>query len=233
MGISQCGGCGTTAALALLNDAVKKGGVMASSHVGGLSGAFIPVSEDEGMIAAANSGCLTLEKLEAMTAVCSVGLDMIAVPGDTSAAVISALIADELAIGVANTKTTAVRLIPGATADIESLLGKPTEKLEAPSCIHEGNDIVYYYDGLEIVTSPGKNGSTVISLTLTSDAHKTEEGIAVGSSLADATAAYGAHDSKKSSPDFGRYVFLKSTTSLTLLTDADNIVTSISYTHEG
>ena len=112
MGISQCGGCGTTAALALLNDAVKKGGVMASSKVGGLSGAFIPVSEDEGMIAAANSGCLTLEKLEAMTAVCSVGLDMIAVPGDTSAAVISALIADELAIGVANTKTTAVRLIP-------------------------------------------------------------------------------------------------------------------------
>ena len=112
MGIPQCGGCGTTAALALLNDAVKKGGVMASSKVGGLSGAFIPVSEDEGMIAAANSGCLTLEKLEAMTAVCSVGLDMIAVPGDTSAAVISALIADELAIGVANTKTTAVRLIP-------------------------------------------------------------------------------------------------------------------------
>ena len=112
MGISCCGGCGTTAALALLNDAVKKGGVMASSKVGGLSGAFIPVSEDEGMIAAAKSGCLTLEKLEAMTAVCSVGLDMIAVPGDTSAAVISALIADELAIGVANTKTTAVRVIP-------------------------------------------------------------------------------------------------------------------------
>lgn len=112
MGIACCGGCGTTAALALLNDAVKKGGVMASSKVGGLSGAFIPVSEDEGMIAAANSGCLTLEKLEAMTAVCSVGLDMIAVPGDTSAAVISALIADELSIGVANTKTTAVRLIP-------------------------------------------------------------------------------------------------------------------------
>ncbi len=112
MGISQCGGCGTTAALAMLNDAVKKGGVMASSKVGGLSGSFIPVSEDEGMIAAAKSGCLTLEKLEAMTAVCSVGLDMIAVPGDTSAAVISALIADELSIGVANTKTTAVRLIP-------------------------------------------------------------------------------------------------------------------------
>ena len=112
MGISCCGGCGTTAALALLNDAVKKGGVMASSKVGGLSGAFIPVSEDEGMIAAAKSGCLTIEKLEAMTAVCSVGLDMIAIPGDTSAAVISALIADELAIGVANTKTTAVRIIP-------------------------------------------------------------------------------------------------------------------------
>lgn len=112
MGISQCGGCGTTAALAMLNDAVKKGGVMASSKVGGLSGSFIPVSEDEGMISAAKSGCLTLEKLEAMTAVCSVGLDMIAVPGDTSAAVISALIADELSIGVANTKTTAVRLIP-------------------------------------------------------------------------------------------------------------------------
>ena len=112
MGIACCGGCGTTAALALLNDAVKKGGVMASSKVGGLSGAFIPVSEDEGMIAAAKSGCLTLEKLEAMTAVCSVGLDMIAIPGDTSAAVISALIADELSIGVANTKTTAVRIIP-------------------------------------------------------------------------------------------------------------------------
>lgn len=126
----------------------------------------------------------------------------------------------------------AVRLIPGAAADIESLLGKPTEKLEAPSCIHEGNDTVYYYEGLEIVTSPGKSGSTVISLTLTSDTHKTEEGISVGSSLADAAAVYGAHDSTKSSPDFGRYVFLKSTTSLTLLTDADNVITSISYTHE-
>ncbi len=112
MGVGCCGGCGTTAALALLNDAVKKGGVMASSRVGGLSGAFIPVSEDEGMIDAAKSGCLTIEKLEAMTAVCSVGLDMIAIPGDTSAAVISALIADELSIGVANTKTTAVRVIP-------------------------------------------------------------------------------------------------------------------------
>ena len=112
MGLERCGGHGTTAALALLNDAVKKGGVMASSHVGGLSGAFIPVSEDEGMIEAASMGALTLEKLEAMTAVCSVGLDMIAVPGDTPAEVLSAIIADELSIGVANTKTTAVRIIP-------------------------------------------------------------------------------------------------------------------------
>jgi len=112
MGLEVCGTHGTTAALALLNDAVKKGGVMASSHVGGLSGAFIPVSEDEGMIAAAQSGALTLEKLEAMTCVCSVGLDMIAVPGDTSAATISAIIADEAAIGMVNQKTTAVRIIP-------------------------------------------------------------------------------------------------------------------------
>ena len=112
MGLEVCGGYGTTAALAMLNDAVKKGGVMASSHVGGLSGAFIPVSEDEGMIAAAASGALTLEKLEAMTAVCSVGLDMIVVPGDTSEAVICGMIADEISIGVANTKTTAVRVIP-------------------------------------------------------------------------------------------------------------------------
>ena len=112
MGLETCGTHGTTAALALLNDAVKKGGVMASSHVGGLSGAFIPVSEDEGMIAAAEQGTLTLDKLEAMTCVCSVGLDMIAVPGDTSAETISAIIADEAAIGVVNSKTTAVRLIP-------------------------------------------------------------------------------------------------------------------------
>ena len=112
VGLEVCGGCGTTAILAMLNDAVKKGGVMASSSVGGLSGAFIPVSEDEGMIAAAQSGALTLEKLEAMTAVCSVGIDMVAVPGDTSAEVISGLIADEIAIGVVNSKTTAVRVIP-------------------------------------------------------------------------------------------------------------------------
>ncbi|MBE6581123.1 MAG: PFL family protein [Ruminococcaceae bacterium] len=112
MGLEVTGAHGTTAALAMLNDAVKKGGVMASSHVGGLSGAFIPVSEDEGMIAAAESGALSIEKLEAMTAVCSVGLDMIAVPGDTSEEVICGVIADEISIGVANTKTTAVRLIP-------------------------------------------------------------------------------------------------------------------------
>ena len=112
MGLETCGTHGTTAALALLNDAVKKGGVMASSHVGGLSGAFIPVSEDEGMIAAARSGALHLDKLEAMTCVCSVGLDMIAVPGDTTAATLSAIIADEAAIGMVNSKTTAVRVIP-------------------------------------------------------------------------------------------------------------------------
>ena len=112
MGLESCGAHGTTAALAMLNDAVKKGGVMASSHVGGLSGAFIPVSEDAGMIAAAECGALTLEKLEAMTAVCSVGLDMIAIPGDTSEDVICGIIADEISIGVVNTKTTAVRLIP-------------------------------------------------------------------------------------------------------------------------
>ncbi|MCL2638224.1 MAG: PFL family protein [Oscillospiraceae bacterium] len=112
MGLEKCGAYGTTAALALLNDAVKKGGVMASSHVGGLSGAFIPVSEDAGMIRAVQAGALTLEKLEAMTAVCSVGLDMVVVPGDTSADIISAIIADEAAIGMVNNKTTAVRIIP-------------------------------------------------------------------------------------------------------------------------
>ena len=112
MGVGECGGPGTTCALALLNDAVKKGGVMASSSVGGLSGAFIPVSEDAGMIRAAQDGALTLEKLEAMTCVCSVGLDMIAVPGDTSVEAIAGIIADEMAIGVINNKTTAVRLIP-------------------------------------------------------------------------------------------------------------------------
>ncbi len=112
IGLDVCGGPGTTACLAMLNDAVKKGGVMASSSVGGLSGAFIPVSEDAGMIAAAEKGVLTLEKLEAMTCVCSVGLDMIIIPGDTAAETISAIIADEAAIGMVNTKTTACRLIP-------------------------------------------------------------------------------------------------------------------------
>lgn len=112
MGIESCGAPGTTAALALLNDAVKKGGTMASSHVGGLSGAFIPVSEDEGMIAAIQKGSLSLEKLEAMTCVCSVGLDMIAVPGDTPAETLAGLIADQAAIGMINNKTTAVRVIP-------------------------------------------------------------------------------------------------------------------------
>lgn len=112
IGLQACGAHGTTAALAMLNDAVKKGGIMASSHVGGLSGAFIPVSEDEGMIQAASNGHLTFDKLEAMTCVCSVGLDMIAIPGDTRASTISAIIADEAAIGVINQKTTAVRVIP-------------------------------------------------------------------------------------------------------------------------
>lgn len=112
IGLEKCGAAGTTACLAMLNDAVKKGGVMASSSVGGLSGAFIPVSEDAGMIDAARTGALTIEKLEAMTAVCSVGLDMIVIPGDTSAEVISGIIADEAAIGMVNGKTTAVRVIP-------------------------------------------------------------------------------------------------------------------------
>lgn len=129
MGLESVGAAGTTACLAILNDAVKKGGVMASSNVGGLSGAFIPVSEDIGMINAARKGALSIEKLEAMTAVCSVGLDMIAVPGDTPAAVISAVIADECAIGIVNNKTTAVRIIPaigkkvGDEVDFGGLLG--------------------------------------------------------------------------------------------------------------
>ena len=151
MGLEICGGHGTTAALAMLNDAVKKGGVMASSHVGGLSGAFIPVSEDEGMIAAVEKGSLTLEKLEAMTAVCSVGLDMIAVPGDTTEEVICGIIADEISIGVANTKTTAVRVIPaygktvGDKVDFGGLLGyAPIMSLNTSSpakFIHRGGRI--------------------------------------------------------------------------------------------
>jgi len=130
MGLERCGSTGTTACLALLNDAVKKGGVMASSHVGGLSGAFIPVSEDAGMIDAATLGALKIEKLEAMTAVCSVGLDMIVIPGDTPEEVISAILADEAAIGMINSKTTAVRLIPaigkkeGDVLEFGGLLGR-------------------------------------------------------------------------------------------------------------
>ena len=140
IGLETTGACGTTAALAMLNDAVKKGGTMASSHVGGLSGAFIPVSEDAGMIHAVECGSLTIEKLEAMTAVCSVGLDMIAVPGDTTAEVISALIADEIAIGVINNKTTAVRVIPaygkkeGDSIEFGGLLGSaPVMKINTAS----------------------------------------------------------------------------------------------------
>ena len=140
MGLECCGAHGTTAALAMLNDAVKKGGVMASSHVGGLSGAFIPVSEDEGMIAAVANGSLSIEKLEAMTAVCSVGLDMIAIPGETPDAVISGIIADEISIGVANNKTTAVRVIPaygkkeGDQVEFGGLLGyAPVIKLNTNS----------------------------------------------------------------------------------------------------
>ncbi len=151
MGLETCGTHGTTAALALLNDAVKKGGVMASSHVGGLSGAFIPVSEDEGMIAAAQSGTLTLDKLEAMTCVCSVGLDMIAVPGDTTAETLSAIIADEAAIGMVNSKTTAVRLIPapgckvGDMVEFGGLLGSapvmPLHGASSADFVHRGGRI--------------------------------------------------------------------------------------------
>ena len=151
MGLESCGCCGTTACLALLNDAVKKGGVMASNHVGGLSGAFIPVSEDDGMINAANCGSLTLEKLEAMTAVCSVGIDMVVIPGDTTAEVISGLIADEAAIGMVNSKTTAVRVIPaighkaGDVLDFGGLLGHapimPISKFSPAVMIHRGGRI--------------------------------------------------------------------------------------------
>ena len=151
IGLSQCGSHGTTACLAMLNDAVKKGGVMASSHVGGLSGAFIPVTEDAGMIAAARSGCLTIEKLEAMTSVCSVGLDMINIPGDTSAEVISAIIADEAAIGMVNSKTTAVRVIPaigkevGEELNFGGLLGEgpvmPLNTADPSVFIHRGGRI--------------------------------------------------------------------------------------------
>ena len=151
IGLEQCGCAGTTACLAMLNDAVKKGGVMASSRVGGLSGAFIPVSEDAGMIAAASSGVLKIEKLEAMTAVCSVGLDMIVIPGDTTPEVISAIIADEAAIGMINSKTTAVRVIPaigrkeGESLNFGGLLGyapiMPVSKVKPNVFINRGGQI--------------------------------------------------------------------------------------------
>ncbi|MBQ3600122.1 MAG: PFL family protein [Lachnospiraceae bacterium] len=151
MGLGRAGAPGTTAALALLNDQVKKGGVMASSYVGGLSGAFIPVSEDQGMIDAVSEGALTLEKLEAMTCVCSVGLDMIAIPGDTKASTISGIIADEMAIGMINQKTTAVRLIPvigktvGDTAEFGGLLGyapvMPVNQFSCDEFINRGGRI--------------------------------------------------------------------------------------------
>lgn len=151
MGIESCGAPGSTAALALLNDAVKKGGIMASSHVGGLSGAFIPVSEDQGMIDAVERGSLSIEKLEAMTCVCSVGLDMIAVPGDTTAETISAIIADEAAIGVINNKTTAVRIIPvpgkgvGESVEFGGLLGRapimPVSRFSSRDFINRGGRI--------------------------------------------------------------------------------------------
>ena len=151
IGLEHAGAPGTTAALALLNDQVKKGGVMASSYVGGLSGAFIPVSEDQGMIDAVTEGALTLEKLEAMTCVCSVGLDMIAIPGDTKATTISGIIADEMAIGMVNQKTTAVRLIPvigkkvGETVEFGGLLGyapvMPVNRFSCEAFVNRGGRI--------------------------------------------------------------------------------------------
>ncbi len=151
IGVEKCGAHGSTAALALLTDAVKKGGIMASSHVGGLSGAFIPVSEDAAMIDAARCGALTFDKLEAMTSVCSVGLDMIAIPGDTPDTTISAMIADEASIGVINNKTTAVRIIPvygkkvGEEANFGGLLGfapiMPVNKYSSAVFIDRGGRI--------------------------------------------------------------------------------------------
>lgn len=151
IGLESVGAPGTTAALALLNDQVKKGGVMASSYVGGLSGAFIPVSEDQGMIDAVNAGALSIEKLEAMTCVCSVGLDMIAIPGDTSSATISGIIADEAAIGMINQKTTAVRVIPvigkgvGEIVEFGGLLGyapvMPVNKFSCEAFVNRGGRI--------------------------------------------------------------------------------------------
>jgi uncharacterized protein (UPF0210 family) len=151
MGLEHCGTHGTTAALAMLNDAVKKGGIMASTSVGGFSGAFIPVSEDEGMIEAVQVGALSFDKLEAMTSVCSVGIDMVAIPGDTPASTISAIIADEAAIGVINNKTTGVRIIPvhgktvGDSAEFGGLLGRapimPVNPNDSSVFINRGGQI--------------------------------------------------------------------------------------------
>ncbi len=151
IGVEHAGAPGSTAALAMLNDAVKKGGIMASSHVGGLSGAFIPVSEDAGMIEAVKAGALTIEKLEAMTCICSVGLDMIAIPGDTPTSTVSAIIADEAAIGVINNKTTAVRIIPvpgakvGDVVEFGGLLGSApvisVSKFKSDNFINRGGRI--------------------------------------------------------------------------------------------
>jgi uncharacterized protein (UPF0210 family) len=158
MGLEKCGTHGTIAALALLNDAVKKGGIMASSNVGGLSGAFIPVSEDAGMIDAVRNGALSVDKLEAMTSVCSVGIDMIVVPGDTTAETISAVIADEMAIGVVNNKTTAVRIIPapgkkaGEVVEFGGLLGTgPVMSLNS-------------YSSSEFIRRGGRMPAPIISL---------------------------------------------------------------------
>lgn len=154
MGLSDAGAHGTTAALAMLNDAVKKGGIMASSYVGGLSGAFIPVSEDAGMIEAAKKGVLTIDKLEAMTSVCSVGLDMIAIPGDTPVTTIAGMIADEMAIGMINKKTTAVRVIPvpnkkaGDWVKFGGLLG------EAPIMRMNGADSSVFVNRLGRIPAP-------------------------------------------------------------------------------
>ena len=168
---------GTTAALAMLNDAVKKGGVMACNQVGGLSGAFIPVSEDEGMIAAATSGALNLEKLEAMTAVCSVGLDMIAIPGDTPASTIAAMIADEAAIGMINNKTTAVRVIPAVGAKVSDnvefggLLGNspvmPVNTASLQISLHV--EVIFQHQFIHLKTSVRKKTPLKVSFCVTNN----------------------------------------------------------------
>lgn len=145
--------------------------------------------------------------------------------GETSVSVPEEFAGFALTVGEA-------RLMTGEVTDVTALLGAPNDKLEAPSCIHEGNDTVYYYDGLEVTTSPSDAGDYILTIQITSEDVKTEEGIGFGSSLDDAKAVYGEYDAALSSPDFGRYVFLRAGTSLTLLTDGDNAVTSITYTAE-